>query len=236
MNNKCSNRRITKIFTLIIPVTVVTIFISLLYAPPYCIAGSFDLNSILKTYLKKNFPWAEIEVSDLKESEELSDLPERILIQQGPPGKTVFLLELRNGKKVNAAANVKAYDWIVLSSKALRKGHYLQHTDVYSTLVDITKIPRGAISRVDHVVGKQLTRSINGNLPVVDIMVREQMLVKKGQIVFLVVESPSFTIRTTGEIRRNTYVGSHAKVINLASKKVISGVLVDENTVKVELH
>lgn len=200
----------------------------------YCIAETYDLNSILKSYLKKNFPWAEIEISELNINAEISELPERILIQQPPPGKTIFLIEFKNGKKINAAANVKAYEWVVMSSKSMRKGDYLQLTDVYLTLLDVTKIPRGAINRVDTAVAKQLSRSINANMPVTDIMLNEQKLVKKGQLVFVVIESPNFTIRTTGEIKGNAFVGSSAKVVNLASKKVISGVLIDENTVKVE--
>ena len=201
---------------------------------PHCFAESYDLTNMLKTYIKKNYPWAEIEITELSVSEPISAIPARILIEKPPPGKTSFLLQLENGKKIQASANVKAYDWIVITSKALRKGHHLEHTDVYSTLLDITKIPRGAITKLENAVGKQLERSVNANMPLIDVMVKDRTLVKKGQTVFLIVESPKFTIRTTGEIRANAYVGSQAKVINPASKKIISGVLIDENTVKVE--
>lgn len=223
-----------KILGKTISLIIFTISVFFLFSVNYCIADTYDLNGILKSYLKKNFPWTEIEISDLTANAEISGLPERILIQQPPPGKTVFLLELKNGSKIKAAAHVKAYDWVVMSSKSMRKGDYLQQTDVYLTLLNVTKIPRGAINRVDNAIGKHLTRSINANMPVVDIMLNEHTLVKKGQMVFLVIESPGFTIRTTGEIRGNAYVGGKAKVINFASKKVISGVLIDENTVKVE--
>ncbi len=217
----------------IIPVTFFIVSIILLQSS-YCFAVSYDMQSILKTYIKKNFPWAEIEISELSVSEPIFAMPERILIEKGPPGKTVFILHFENGKKVNATAYIKAYDWIVMSSKAMRKGHHLLQTDIFSTLMDITKIPRGAINRIDNAAGMQLTRSVNANVPLVDIMVKDRTVVKKGQMVFLVIESPKFTIRTTGEIRANAFVGSQAKVINLASKRVISGVLIDENTVKIE--
>lgn len=210
------------------------IFSITLFLHSYCRADSYDLNGILKTYLKKNFPWGEIEISELSVSEAISAMPERIIIEKGPPGKTVFILHFENGKKINATAYIKAYDWIVVSSKAMRKGHRLLQTDIFSTLMDITKIPRGAINRTDNAVGMQLSRSVNANVPLVDIMLKDQTFVKKGQMVFLVIESRKFTIRTTGEIMANAYVGSQARVINLASKKVISGVLVDENTVKIE--
>jgi flagella basal body P-ring formation protein FlgA len=65
-------------------------------------------------------------------------------------------------------------------------------------------------------------------------MVSDTAVVKRGHKVTLVIESPSFIITTLGEIKENSSVGSHVKVLNLASKKIISGTLTDENTVKVE--
>lgn len=215
-------------------VVIFVFFIFSLSLVNFSYADTYDLNSILKSYLKKNFPWAEIELSELNVSSPIFELPEKILIHQPPPGKTVFLLEFKNGKKINVTANVKAYEWIVMSSKAMRKGDYLDQRDIYLTLIDINKIPRGAINRIDDAIGKQLSRSINANMPITDILLNEQKLVKKGQLVFIVVESPNFIIKTTGEIKGNAFVGSKAKVINLASKKVITGVLIDENTVKVD--
>lgn len=205
-----------------------------LFSSAACLAESNELNLLLKTYLKKNYPWAEIEISELSVNEPISGMPVKIFIEKPPPGKTTFFLEFEDGKKIQASANIKAYDWILITSKALRKGHHLEQIDVYSTLLDITKIPRGAIRKLENAVGKQLERSVNANMPLVDVMVKDKTLVKKGQMVFLVIESPRFSIRTTGEIRANAYVGGQAKVVNLSSKKIISGVLVDENTVKVE--
>ncbi len=214
---------------------VTSVFIALILSSAnYCFADVYDLKNILKSYLKKNFPWAEIEISELSINALISEIPEKILIHQPPPGKTVFLLEFKNGNKINVTANVKAYEWIVMSSKAIRKGDYIQRPDIYLTLIDINKIPMGVINNIDRAVGKQINRSIIANMPITDIMLNEQKLVKKGQLVFIVVESPNFTIRTTGEIKANSYVGGRTKVINLASKKVITGVVIDENTVKVE--
>jgi flagella basal body P-ring formation protein FlgA len=79
-----------------------------------------------------------------------------------------------------------------------------------------------------------LARSIVANVPVVDTMVSDKSTVKRGHKVTLVIESPSFIITTLGEIKENSSVGSHVKAVNLASKKVISGILMDGNTVKVE--
>lgn len=214
--------------------TIIASAVTVMLLSSFCLAESYNLNSILKTYLKKNYPWSEIEISELSTNESISEMPVRILVEKQPPGRSLFILELENGKRIQVTANIKAYDWVVIASKSLRKGQHLEQTDVYSTLIDVTKIPRGAITRLENAVGKQLDRSVNANMPLIDVMVKDRTLVKKGQMVFLVVESPKFTIRTTGEVRANAYVGGQVKVVNLASKKIISGVLVDENTVKVE--
>jgi len=71
-------------------------------------------------------------------------------------------------------------------------------------------------------------------MPIVDSMVSDKTLVKRGQRVVLVVESPDFNITAVGEIKENAYVGSYVKAMNLTSKKVITGLLIDENTVEVE--
>lgn len=50
----------------------------------------------------------------------------------------------------------------------------------------------------------------------------------------IIAESPSFVITTTGELRENGYVGSPARALNLASRKTVKGILIDENRLKVE--
>jgi flagella basal body P-ring formation protein FlgA len=199
------------------------------------IALSWSPETVLKAYLKDNYPWTEIEIHDLIVAKEIPDeQPIKIGVDKGPPGKTVFVIEFKNGVKITATASVKALDWIVMSGRAFRKSHYLQKDDVYVKLMDITRIPKGAIKSPEQVIDKLLTRSIPANIPLVDNMIADTPVVKRGSRVTLLVESSSFTITTTGETKENGYVGSNVRAVNLASKKVISGLLVDENTIKVE--
>ncbi|MCX7913272.1 MAG: flagellar basal body P-ring formation chaperone FlgA [Thermodesulfovibrionales bacterium] len=192
-----------------------------------------DLSRILKEYLKKNYPWAEIDISEIGERTVISELPEKILILKGPPGKTVFLLEFKGNKKVTVTTTVRAFEWIVMSSKPLRKGEILQQDDIYLTLLDVERIPKGSISKIEDAIGKHLNRSVGANMPIVDSMLTQQKKVKRGQLVSMVIESPHFIIRALGEIKDDAFVGKKVKVINIASKKTVTGVLVDENTVKV---
>ena len=191
--------------------------------------------AVLKADLKENYPWADMEIDDLLVSDKLPDeQPSKIVVEKGPPGKTVFTMEFRNGVKITATGSVKAFDWVVMSARAFRKGHNLQRDDVFPKLMDITRIPKGAIRSAEQMIGKPLTRSIVANVPLVDTMIAVMPVVKKGRKVMLVIESPSFIITALGEIKENSSVGSRVKAVNLASKKIISGLLLNENTVKVE--
>jgi flagella basal body P-ring formation protein FlgA len=198
-------------------------------------ALSWSPEVVLTAHLKENYPWAEIQIDDLLISDALPDeQPLKVLVEKGPPGKTLFTMEFRNGKKITATGNVKAFDWIVMSGRAFRKGYCLQGDDVFTKLMDVTRIPKGATTNTEQVIGKPLARSIVANTPLVDTMVSGMPVVKRGHKVTLVIESPSFIITALGEIKENSSVGNHVKALNLTSKKIISGVLMDENTVKVE--
>jgi flagella basal body P-ring formation protein FlgA len=197
--------------------------------------ASSDIGDALKEYIKGNYPWAEVDMGDLKFSDgPPQGIPQKILVEKGPPGRTVFSLEYKNGRRITATANVKAYDKIVVSRKGFKKGYCLQEDDVYTTLLEIGRIPKEAIRDVTGVAGKTLTRSIIANMPIAESMVTEKPQVKKGQRVLIVAESSGFSITAFGEMKESGYVGNYVKAVNLASKKAVTGMLVNENTIKVD--
>lgn len=187
------------------------------------------------SYLKNNYPWGKIEISDFFINGKVpEETPENISLDKGPPGKTIFKMEFGNGLVVTGTANVKVFEEVVFSKKSLKKGHYFKKEDLYKKTIETIRIPIGAVNNIDNVVGKTLTRSIIANIPITDNMLASAPILKRGHKVNLIVESSSFIITTLGELKENAYVGDTVKVVNTASKKVISGLLVDESTVKVE--
>jgi flagella basal body P-ring formation protein FlgA len=195
-----------------------------------------NMEEILKRYIREHYPWPEVEISDLTVSSEIPDrYPTKIIIEKGLPGKTVFSLEFEDFRKLTATATVRAFDSIVVSRRAFRKGRTLQDDDVYTTLMDVRRIPAGAVKNIGQAAGKPLTRSIVANMPIVSGMLSETPLVKRGTRVTLLVEAQGFTITTTGETKENSSVGRTVKAANVASKRTVTGMLIDENTVRVEL-
>jgi flagella basal body P-ring formation protein FlgA len=207
----------------------------LLFSSP-AVAQEGELAGVLKTFLRDHYPWADLEIKDLRLSVSApAGRPSAIVVEQAPPGKTIFLLNYPDGKKIIATAIVKAFDSVVMSRRALNKNAILQKEDIYTALADTSRIQKGAVRNEEEVLSKGLTRGIGPNVVITEVMVSQFPEVKKGQKVMLVVDAPGFSIRGAGELQQGGFVGNYVKVISGQSNKAITGLLVDEHTVKVGL-
>ena len=195
-----------------------------------------SVEDVLRSYIEARYPWPQIDVRNIVLSEDMSGkgLPVRIMVIKNPPGRAVFELRYENGKKVVASADVQAFDMAQMSRYSFNKGHVLTGDDIYSTMVNISDLPRGSIRSGSDIIGKTLTRAISPNVPLEKSMLNGSPLVKRGQKVTILVDAPGFRITGTGQLLDNAFVGKYVKVMNLASKKVISGLLVDEGTVEAQ--
>jgi flagella basal body P-ring formation protein FlgA len=197
---------------------------------------SWDIKSTVATHIKNNYPWARIEIGEIETSNSLPDTPPKsIKVIKGPPGKTVLKLEFENGERATLYTQVRAFDLVVMSRRALRKGHIIEGEDLYLTPVEVDRIPKGAlIGDFREAIGKRLVRSIVANTPISEYILENRTKIKRGHRVTIVVNSPNITASTVGELKEDGYVGDYVKVVNVSSRKIIQGILIDENTVEVE--
>lgn len=211
-----------------------SIFVLLLILPIKSVAKT-NPEILLKDFLLENYPWTDVEIYNLTLNKDMPDEnPEKIDIIKPPPGKSIFVFEFRGDKRVEVTANVKIFEQVVMSRRSLPKGYTVQEKDVYVIQMDATKLPQGYISDRDFVIGKRLSRSILANRPIVESMINDSVVVKKGQRVLVVAQSPNLKITTVGEILENASIGSYVKVMNTSTRKVIRGILVEEGLVRVE--
>ena len=206
-----------------------------LFSPAPASAATWDPETTLVTYLQANYPWAKVEVTDIHLNANLpAEQPSEITVEKTPPGRSSFRFDFRGHTSISATAMVKAYDRVIMSRSNFRKGYVLTQEDIYSTTMETARIPKDAARDEDRVIGKPLLRSIVSSTPITDTMVSDKPIVKRGHRVVLTVESEGFSIKTMGEIDRDAVVGEYVKVMNLSSKKLVAGLLLDENAVRVE--
>jgi flagella basal body P-ring formation protein FlgA len=198
-------------------------------------AAAWDSRTIIRNYLNNNFPWAEVEIIEINETEMTSKVPpEKIQMLQGPLGRAVFSLLFKSGEKGLVQAHIRALDWVVTSRRPLKKGQVIEKEDVYPSLMDVRKMPKGALTSQEAAWGKTMNQSLGANLALVETALNDPPLIKKGQRVILIATRPGLKITTSGEARQDGFQGRQIKVVNLDSKRFIQGTLVDENRVRVD--
>ena len=198
-------------------------------------AAALSVDDIIKAHLSDNYPWENIEIGNIRVMGELGEgQPENIIVEKGPIGKAVFSF-YTSGNRVIVKANIKVYDWILKSRRSFSKGHVFGEDDMYLEKMEVDKMPRSALKNPDNIIGQSLKRSIGANIPVVENMVEKYKAVKRGKMVELVIGNEGFSISVSGKTKEKGYVGKSVRAVNLSSKKVVTGILIDESTVKVKL-
>ncbi len=201
---------------------------------PWAWPSPWEPRTVIKKYLKDRYPWAEIEVLDV--SGEVSSMvpPEKIYLINGPLGRSIFSLVFKSGEKAIFQANIRALDWVVTSRRPLKKSQIIRKEDVYLALMDVRRMPKDALTRLESAWGKCMNQSMGANMPINESAMGDIPLIKKGQRITLVASAPGLKITTPGEARQDGFHGQSLKVVNLSSKRDVRGIPLDENHVSVE--
>lgn len=207
-----------------------------LLASPAFAGGLAGVKAVLKAYIEGRYHWSRVRVEDLAiEGGQPAGLPQSVSLVKGPPGKTVFRLRFADGRQATATATVTAYETVVKSTHLLRANSVVGPEDVSATPVKVTRLPSGGFFNEDSkVVGQVLTCSVGAGVTILDTMVSSAPMVARGHRVTIMIDTPGFRITTPGELVSSARVGGYAKVMNTSSRKMLSGVLVDENTVRIQ--
>jgi len=187
----------------------------------------FELKNYLEDYLKNEFGFDEVYVDSVKTSVEISELPEKINVEK-LSGRYLKFTAIKDNKTVEGKAEIKAYRKMPVAKMGLEKGKEVSEEDISESLVEYSKIPKGAVTERRQIIGKTLKTSISANT----IFIESKLItIKKGQSVILKVSNPNFNIKMEGKALEDGRDGNIISVLNIQSNKVIKGVVADEKTV-----
>lgn len=202
----------------------------------FAVSASWNPEEVLSAYLSETYPWDEIEITNVQVTGNVgSDMPEKIVVEKGPIGKAVFSFLFSDNTKVIVRADVRAFEQVVRSRGSYRRGHIIRPGDLYVSNMNIRKMPNSTMKNAESLIGKSLKRSISANIPVVESMIEMSQVVKRGTRVVLMINQGGLNITAPGKIKEKGYVGMNVMAVNLNSNREVAGILIDENTVKVEL-
>ncbi len=198
------------------------------------LVSAWTPEAAIRDYLVQSYPWPEIEVKQVVAEAGLpKSRPVEVLTERGPLGRASFILRFAGEREVRVRAYVTARDRVVRTKRPLYRGTVIRSTDVYTAMMDVRRIPKGAISDPKSVTGMVLKRSLPADTTLTEAVAREKPLIRKGQRITIMYETPSLRVTAPGVAREDGYPEREISVMNLTSRKTITGIVDGRGVVSV---
>jgi flagella basal body P-ring formation protein FlgA len=137
-------------------------------------------------------------------------------------------------KKVWTTATIEIRGPAVMTCKPLGRHQPITEDDIELQTMDLSDLPHDVIADPAAVLGKRTRRAIGAQTPLRADLVELPPLVKRGDLVTIIAESNGLKITTLGQVKKKGRLGERIPVVNMDSKKILYGRVVDANTIKVD--
>jgi flagella basal body P-ring formation protein FlgA len=205
-----------------------------------------NIEKIVSDFITQNIP-QENKTVRIKEI----NIPERVVLSKGriaykvaAPGmrplKGTFSIAVDfsvNGhfeKKVWATATVEVWGPVVVTRKPLGRYKPITEDDIMLQTMDLTDLSSDVVTDPEAVLGKRTKRAIGAQTPLRVDSIELPPLVKRGDLVVIIVQSKGLKITTRGLVKKKGRLGDRIPVVNVDSKKVLYARVIDSNTVQVD--
>lgn len=118
-------------------------------------------------------------------------------------------------------------------NRSIDRGEILSREDLALKTMEINRLPRGAILKIEELVGYEILRKLRPGTPIKSEQVRTPPTTRRGKKVTILFNLPGISLRASGEALEDGHMGQRIRVINKASKKAIIAEVVGQDTVTV---
>lgn len=204
----------------------------LLIVPAPALAGEAEIAGEVKSTVRAALPWdgpEEVEVTEVDlsgyEGEDYDDVVVTLPRRMSRVGKVTVSVELlKRGSVVKtfwSSARISIYRDVVVALRTLRTGEKIAPGDVRLSREEMTRARR-AVTSVGEAAGMVVKRPITAGSVVKENYLRMEEVIKRGELVDLVVESETIKIRSRGTAAEDGALGSTVTV-RVASGKEVTG-------------
>ena len=196
-------------------------------------------------HLVKALPWDKesLEINVYYQGKDITlpsgkkDLIYKIMGSSQRAGRVPMILEIRINdqfqRRIRLNTKVLVSQQVIKTKRAVKRGEILSNNEIRVETVQTERPSQNAITNIDHALGYEVAR----NLPVGKILIpnfiKRPALGNRGDKILIMAQKGGMTITTPGILKEDGYENAMVRVLNIESKKVIYGRLVDSNTVKV---
>lgn len=137
-------------------------------------------------------------------------------------------------RNLSVHIEVEALTDMLVTTRPVERGEVVAAADVAVQKRDLAEVGGRICRSAEEVVGKRVRTGMRANVPVRSDWVEKVPLVKRGQMVTILLENESLRITASGQTKDAGGEGDTVMVRNLNSQKYVPARVVDMNTVRVE--
>lgn len=144
-----------------------------------------------------------------------------------------FKIDHKIVKKVPVRTHIKIYKEVFVAKDTIKRDHMIQDSDLEKIRTNVGRLPKNYVTDKSLLVGKVAKRAIGPSEVMHDNAVATPPLVKSGDQLLIVYETPSLRLTAPGIAMRRGRLGERITVRNLNSKSIVQAIVKEKNMVQV---
>ena len=136
-------------------------------------------------------------------------------------------------KKAFFRAKVHMYETVVVTNRAMAAGELLTPDDIHVEKKEISALMAGYITDINKPIGFVMKRMTNSGTVLEESMLDKPVILKMGSMIHITAKMGDANVQTQGIALQDGKEGQIIRVRNTVTKKIVSGTVIDADTVQV---
>ncbi len=136
--------------------------------------------------------------------------------------------------RVKLSADIQLFGDVVVTAKTLKRRKVISASDIDVRNQDITMLGPGYVDDPNLAVGKELTTTLRPGTVVYSRLLKNPILVKRGDVVSILAQTNSLKVSVPGRVQDAGAKGDTIRVKNLMSRREIYAKVINSNQVQVD--
>ena len=136
-------------------------------------------------------------------------------------------------KRIGINSRVMVFQKVVKTTRQIKRGEIFTTDNIHLDTVKTERYLGNTIKNLEDALGYEAVSYLPNGRSLLQRSMKKPALGSKGEKIMILAEKNGMKITTPGILREDGYENTMVQVLNIESKKIIYGRLVDANTVKV---
>ena len=136
-------------------------------------------------------------------------------------------------KRIGINSRVIISEEVVKTTRKIKKGELFTTDNIHIETIKTERQLGNTIKKIKDALGYEAVNYLPNGRPILQRSIKKPALGSKGNKIMILAQKGGMKITTPGILKEDGYKDAMVQVLNIESKKIIYGRLVDSNTVKV---